>query len=64
VAGWWFNWYLAETKGEFYIKACLGGPLGSFGGLLMLSRPESAINTTPLGSGTPRQIQLTMRLSF
>ena len=42
VAGWWFNWHLAETKGEFYIKACLLGPLGIFGGLLMLLRPEWA----------------------
>lgn len=42
VAGWWYNWHLAETEGHFYIKLCLLGPLGVFGGLLMFVRPEYA----------------------
>jgi len=42
VGGWWYNWHLAETEGEFYIKLCIFGPLGLAGGLLMLLRPEWA----------------------
>src|SRR5262249_8929589 len=42
AAGWWYNWHLAETQGHFYIKLCILGPLGIFGGLLMLARPEWA----------------------
>src|SRR5438876_471162 len=51
VAGWWFNWHLAETKGEFYIKLCILGPLGLAGGLLMALRPEWA---GPLRSDSTR----------
>lgn len=40
VAGWWYNWHLAETAGYFYIKLCLLGPLALGGGLLMLARPD------------------------
>src|ERR1700730_461706 len=40
VGGWWYNWHLAATEGQFYIKLSLLGPLGIFGGLLMLLRPD------------------------
>jgi hypothetical protein len=40
VAGWWYNRHLAETSGYFYIKLCILGPLGVFGGLLMAARPD------------------------
>ncbi|MBZ5609007.1 MAG: hypothetical protein LAP38_12165 [Acidobacteriia bacterium] len=40
VAAWWYNWHLASTAGEFYIKLCLLGPLGVFGGILVLLRPD------------------------
>lgn len=42
VGAWWFNWHLAATEGHFYVKLILLGPLGVFGGLLMLVRPEWA----------------------
>src|SRR5215217_6597479 len=42
LGGWWYNWHLAATSGEFYIKLCILGPLGVAGGLLMLIRPEWA----------------------
>jgi hypothetical protein len=42
LAGWWYNWHLASTEGLFYVKLCIFGPLGLFGGLLMLGRPEWA----------------------
>ncbi len=42
LGGWWLNWHLADTEGHFYIKLCILGPLGIFGGLLMLFRPEWA----------------------
>jgi hypothetical protein len=38
--GRWYNWHLAETTGQFYIKATLLGPAGVFGGLLLLLRPD------------------------
>jgi len=38
--GWWYNWHLATTKGEFSIKLCIFVSLGLSGGLLMLVRPE------------------------
>jgi len=40
VAGWWYNWHLAATEGQFYIKLCIFGPLAVFGGFLVLIRPE------------------------
>lgn len=40
VASWWYNWHLATTEGRFYIKLTLMGPLGVFGGLLQLVRPD------------------------
>lgn len=42
AAAWWYNWHLAVTQGQFYIKSCILGPLGVFGGLLMLIRPDWA----------------------
>jgi hypothetical protein len=42
IAAWWYNRHLAATEGQFYIKLCILGPLGVFGGLLMLVRPEWA----------------------
>jgi hypothetical protein len=42
IAGWWYNWHLATTSGEFYVKLIIIGPLGLFGGLLMFLRPEWA----------------------
>ena len=40
VAAWWYNWHLATTEGRFYMKLTLMGPLGVFGGLLQLVRPD------------------------
>ncbi len=42
AAGWWYNWHLAETEGYFRIKLCVLAPLGVFGGLLAMFRPEFA----------------------
>lgn len=42
IAGWWYNSHLATTQGHFYLKLCLIAPLGVFGGLLALLRPEYA----------------------
>jgi hypothetical protein len=42
IAGWWYNAHLAATTGQFSIKLCLLGPLGVFGGLVMLLRPDWA----------------------
>jgi hypothetical protein len=42
LAGWWYNRHLAATEGEFYVKLCLLGPLGLFGGFLLLARPDWA----------------------
>lgn len=42
LAGRWYNWHLATTADHFYIKATLLGPLGVFGGLLLLIRPDWA----------------------
>lgn len=41
-AGWWYNWHLAATRHEFYIKLCIFGPFAIFGGLLMILRPDWA----------------------
>jgi hypothetical protein len=42
IAGWWYNWHLMATEGQYYIKLCLLGPLGVFGGFLVLLRPDWA----------------------
>jgi hypothetical protein len=42
IAGWWYNAHLAATTGQFWIKLCILGPLGVFGGLVMLLRPDWA----------------------
>ena len=55
--GWWYNWHLARTQGEFYIKLCILGPLGIFGGLLMLVRPDWA---GPWRSDSPRGQKISM----
>ncbi len=51
LAGWWCNWHLAKTEGHFYIKLCILGPLGLFGGLLVMVRPDWM---GPLGKGATR----------
>jgi hypothetical protein len=40
ILGRWYNWHLAETTGQFYIRLTLAGPAGVFGGLLLLIRPQ------------------------
>jgi len=40
LAGWWYNWHLLLTERLFYPKLTILGPLGVFGGLLMMFRPE------------------------
>lgn len=40
VAAWWYNWHSLKTAGEYSIKLTLLGPLGLFGGILFLWRPE------------------------
>jgi len=40
VAGWAYNWHLLRTEHQFYPKLTILGPLGVFGGLLMMHRPE------------------------
>jgi hypothetical protein len=47
LAGWWYNWHLRSTEGHFYIKLTLLGPMGLFGGLLMMLRPEWTGPITP-----------------
>jgi hypothetical protein len=38
----WYNWHLAQTEGQFYIKLCIFAPLAVFGGILMMVRPDLA----------------------
>jgi hypothetical protein len=40
ILGRWYNWHVAESTGEFYIRMTLAGPAGVFGGLLLLIRPD------------------------
>jgi len=40
IAGWYYNRHLAATEGAFYIRLCVFAPLGVFGGLLILLRPD------------------------
>jgi hypothetical protein len=42
LAGIWYNWHLAVAQGHFYIKLCVLGPLGLFGGVLVCIRPDWA----------------------
>jgi len=42
IAGWWYNWHLLITEHQYYRGLVLLGPLGLFGGLLLLLRPEWA----------------------
>ena len=49
LAGWWYNWHLLITEHQYYRGLVLLGPLGLFGGLLLLLRPEWA---EPLRSGS------------
>jgi len=42
----------------------LGDPSGDVTVPAQFAIIQSTINTTPIGSGTPRQIQFMMRLSF
>jgi hypothetical protein len=42
IAGWWYNWHLAATAGQYYTKLSLFGPLGLFGGLVVMMKPEWA----------------------
>lgn len=51
AAGWWYNEHLAATAGHFYIKLCVFAPLGVFGGMLVLLRPDWA---GPLRSDSSR----------
>jgi hypothetical protein len=50
IAGWCYNHHLAASEGKFYIRLCVFAPLGVFGGLLMLLRPEWA---GPLKKNSP-----------
>jgi hypothetical protein len=56
-----------EIRGEAFNvlnRAQLGDPVGDVTVPAQFGIIQSTINTTPVGSGTPRQIQLMMRLSF
>jgi hypothetical protein len=57
IAGWFYNRHLAATAGEFYIRLCIFTPLGIFGGLLMLLRPEWS---GPLRKDSPRAQKTTV----
>ena len=50
IGGWWYNWRLAETQGEFYVKLCLFAPLAVAGGLLIAIRPDWVGPLRPGGS--------------
>ena len=50
IGAWWYNWHELLTTGGFYIKLTLLGPLGFFGGLLLLWRPEWAGPVRPHSS--------------
>jgi hypothetical protein len=41
-----------------------GDPTGDVSVISQFGVIQSTINTTPVGTGTPRQIQLAIRLSF
>jgi hypothetical protein len=45
-------------------RSQLGDPSGDATVPAQFGVIQSTINTTPIGSGTPRQIQFMMRLSF
>ena len=36
LSGWWCNWHLLLTQGEYYPRLSVVGPLGLFGGLLIM----------------------------
>jgi hypothetical protein len=40
AVGYWYNWHLATTRGEFVIKLCVFVPVAVSGGLLILLRPD------------------------
>lgn len=40
IGGWYYNHHLAAAEGEFYIRLFVFAPLGIFGGILLLLRPE------------------------
>lgn len=45
-------------------RAQYGDPIGDFTVLSQFGVIQSTINTTPIGTGTPRQVQLMLRLAF
>jgi hypothetical protein len=40
IGAWWWTWHDVAAHGTFSIRLTLLGPLGFFGGLLALVRPE------------------------
>jgi hypothetical protein len=42
VAGWWCNWHTLLTQGEYYPRLSVVGPLGLFGGLLIMLHKQNA----------------------
>src|SRR5215471_11789257 len=63
ITGWWYNWHLAQTQGEFYLKLTIFGPLAVAGGLLMAIRPEWA-GPLRLGSSRAHKIALFAVIGF
>ena len=57
LVGWWYNWHTVMTEGYFNIKLTILGPLGLFGGLLMMVRPEFA---GPLRPDSPKAHKMSM----
>ena len=45
-------------------RAQLGAPSGDITVPAQFGVIQSTVNTTPIGSGTPRQLQFMLRLSF
>lgn len=59
IAAVWFNWHVRTTDGYFYIKLTILGPLGVFGGLLMLFRPQW---TGPIRPDSTREHKIALGL--
>jgi hypothetical protein len=57
IGGWWYNWHLAETQAQFYIRLCILGPLGLFGGFMLLVRPDWI---GPLRKDSPRSQKMAL----
>jgi hypothetical protein len=59
------TWLEVRAEGFNVVnRAQYGDPTGDFSVVSQFGVIQSTINTTPVGTGTPRQIQLAVRLFF